>query len=1616
MGINLKIISKNKLVLFKHKNMRSFKRLMFLISIFFLGTVQAKEIVVSGKIGVDDFAVGAGFGLEIPLIGLIADPSTPYTDVFEDKKIVNRIILSINNKHSNYQATDYTAEVKLNIMRRIWNGAGFTDYPEVKTLKVDYSQNSPYKDKAILQYEGGHILGVTIMSVTPSLGSTVMNLELESQIYVERYFKLDIDQIPTINHNTSYVSSRNELEVTWDNIQGAEEYELEWTYVNNLAENGTYVSASQVEITPEIFRSNNTRVSITDRSEHGGTSVSYRIPLIYEQGFILYRVRAVGVHEDDVTKIKTGAWSIDGVDFHKVSEFKQGTQNHYYYNSVGHEKKLNWQSSVTFIEEGKNKVAVSYADGTLRSRQQVSRLNQEDETVVGESVYDHQGRKAIDIIPAPTGNVKIGFQPGFNKNTSGDSYSRDDFDKDVNDKCDLKAGALSTNSGAGQYYSPNNPIKDGENAYIPDAKGYPFIHTVYTNDNTGRIRFQGGIGADHQIGSAHETKNFYGRPFQEEVDRMFGSEAGVASHYQKNLVVDPNGQVTVSYLDLQGNVVATSLAGDASNTPQLKALLSNKSTGLNVDLLKPQYNKEGDLIPVQYRSTDKYSKIYSQEMLVSKTGERTFEYNITPEKYELDCEIGETVTPVCFNCVYNVEILIEDKCGEQFFYRYNSSDPAAEKEFPFEAGKKITIGQSLVDEIENGNIINITDCSREIVQGPINANPTFEKVGDYRVTKVLTVNKQVLSHYTEEFLKLNCHRTLEDFEAEKAALIDQEGCGQDCDKCLERLGEYDQYDINANPNCDPCLSYKEYQDKVELCETLCEDEPINCSSLLDAMLSDVTPLGQYGLLYDGDTETEDFDAHPLSVYNLSNNLPANESSTANWKNPVDWRTGTPGYFNDNGKRAVVQYEVTLNGSGGYSTNPEVILDFDPTESGIFETEIERLVNFEDFLYRWQDNFAHSLVQYHPEWKAYEYCQENIKSHTFDDVLTYSTSMIDFKVRYEKAFDVVVTDDRLFDFAGVSGSPIDPYFQSADNVNYSNIEHLIAKYFCNNYKRNDDNTISYSILEYTRLIHNCPQADLSGGACSDASLCLSSVAGNPLTDEEFTIYKSLYLSLKQKLEERKRVLKSINEEWYGGCIGMESWNAFSGDIMGGIPFSGGVLPSQFFNPAQPCAYSRYKLFKDKKPRSITLNQLMAQNDGGLAIEECFVQGALDTDGDGTDDLTVEDNEMVDFNCNERDELLFERGNIVADKGLLDACGECPITRDIEYLLNAVVTNNTNGLVTVNTPLGCYPLGLAEWTEDLELAAGLPSGPTPDQYDFHLISASTSVYTAEITNSGPERLTLQLAQKPSYQYVDYSDGNTKTIDSIPWQNIKGLCCAAYSSDLEVLVADGGDPDGNKKTFVISATVEIEQADGSFRDIKIQLEGLTDKIILNECSSTLCSANELGADLANFFNGMLFKASGHPSLFTNSTLTELSATSNSERFALITDLMKNAASPSVTTSIIRWDWQASTTSTSLDINITPYKDNAGVAESTGLINVSFQTLDATSINFDQITRFKLMRPLELTSPVLDDYDTKDFEVIAELKDGSGNISSVILKGSSMAFNVGNCEVFGYESPSAP
>ena len=456
-------------------------------------------------------------------------------------------------------------------------------------------------------FKDAYQVRIIVTDITsPQYGANIPSfIELGSIINVNRTYKFQEGFPINITADLSGTSNSNtvrELGLGWDFIPGAEEYDLEWATIDEGSERQAILNrmvAKKLSTDPEpepaelesVFRNNATRVTTHNNK--------YPVSLILNSRYMAVRIRPAFFNSEGIRE--EGQWrykKADDIQF-AVWDLQSAVDQQ---DLTWHEQKLNWQYAATYAEEGKKKEVINYFDGTLRGRQTATINSTDNVAVVQENVYDQYGRPLISILPAPvkensSGPEYLHFFKDFNKNTSGIAYSF----KDILNGCEIKPSALSTDvdftKASNTYYSPNNIfIKEGSpfkrdvrhDQFIPNADGFPFSVTQYTPDNTGRIRLQGGVGATFQPGLANSktTKYYYSKPTQWELDRLFGNDVGFANHYLKNMVVDPNGQISVSYLNASGKTIATALAGNAPLSQD--ALSTATATEQTINLIRPE--------------------------------------------------------------------------------------------------------------------------------------------------------------------------------------------------------------------------------------------------------------------------------------------------------------------------------------------------------------------------------------------------------------------------------------------------------------------------------------------------------------------------------------------------------------------------------------------------------------------------------------------------------------------------------------------------------------------------------------------------------------------------------------------------------------------------------------------------------------------------------------------------------------------------------------------------------------------------------------------------------------------------------------------------------------------
>lgn len=709
---------------------------------------------------------------------------------------------------------------------------------QVLEITYDTASNKPFSARKSIEFNDAVDVTLTIISITTDANgwNPLPALMLRNDMVINHTYLFDceINKVAQIKYLAPTQLNADELKVFWDKSQGVDEYDLEWTYIDEtMYATNAYGTPGSAAFEKNIFRNRASRVTLN------ATSEEYLIPLLYEsKGYVFFRVRGVQLSA-------TG------------KRFETNWSAYNQYNFVpGHQPKLNWQATTSYAEEGKRKSVVQYFDGSLRNRQTVTKDNTTQTTVVAETKYDYQGRPAIQVLPAPTLNSIIAHTPNFNNflNT-GEVYNnyKDVYEQLKQGKtiCDAETPGLDkAQGGAAQYYSDVNPNKgDGINQFIPDSKGFPYTETRYTPDNTGRIKAQGGVGPDHQLNSGHETKYYYSTPDQVELDALFGTEVGNASHYFKNMVKDANGQYSVSYIDMHGRTIATALAGELPSTTKLDYLPSkneiyNKNSVVTKTITSPENNMIKGLVIES-----------SKALIVTDEGNHHFKYSLLPDNISIeDCEKNNSI---CYSCSYDLEITISDDCGNI--------------QFP---GKKPYVFNAVVGNIE-------TDCEKIASLFAKEFDLNLQQ-GNYIINKKLTIRDEALRAYEEDFASKNICKTLDEFVQEQANIfMENGGCESPCTACTAQLGTSKaafvskfiaDNNLDANSTSDVNFAGNAYDKLAEQCKEFCSttQPPTYIDILKKLMEMDMTPpYGQYAVA----SETPVFVAangNTTNIYNIFN--------------------------------------------------------------------------------------------------------------------------------------------------------------------------------------------------------------------------------------------------------------------------------------------------------------------------------------------------------------------------------------------------------------------------------------------------------------------------------------------------------------------------------------------------------------------------------------------------------------------------------------------------------------------------------------------------------------------------------------------------------------------------
>jgi RHS repeat-associated protein len=1148
----------------------------------------------------------------LPNPKMIVAADSKETNEYKDLSVENRINFGVDIHYKEFISDHQNVTVVLSLKR--WNKNGLTLRDTVVRLGINYSslKDSFNLAQTDVRFSNSYKIEASLDSIYVNgikKDTLPANLFLKSEILVNRSFSyksvnaLNFSSILGVDKDCDSETKIDHVSLVWPTNpnSGIIEYQIEWLHINDFSATSLSSAPSNPNSLAYNFKYNSTRISTTNNS--------YDLALIFNQGWLVFRIREVGVSSNGYFIYSD--WSVPDVGF--VGNVNTNSKFQIT-NTIAHNTSLNWQYAATYAEEGKKKEVISYFDGSLRNRQTVTQLNTDKNTIVAETIYDSQGRPAIQVLPVPVDDPAcqatnpskfsiINFYANFNQNTASvpKGYSARDFEiYDNTSSCNYITNGMGPQSGASKYYSSSNLNQQKAQAYVPKATNYPFTQIEYTKDNTGRIKRQSGVGPDFKIGSTHETKYLYGQPNQLELDMLFGSEVGYAAHYKKNVVVDANGQVSVSYLDQEERVIATALLGESpSSLVNIPSQLQNAKL-LTVDAFN-------GITPQNQVSINGDAIVYSTSLLVGYVSDYKFSYNFTIPKLTDPCLPG-----ICTECIYDLTYQLIDECGVDYFQnKYN---------------KKIS-GKFSKDG--NGNY-NFNSCTPQYDSTAISEFTVNNlSIGNYQFNKILKINNDARQNYINNYLdstKNTCLKTYSDFLQEELAVIDTSGCNMTCETCLAKLGKLEDFIANG------LGTELEYNLHQQNCEKICgQSTTMNpCKVAFNMMVVDVSPNGQYGEYLDNNG-TVNLNNFPLSIYKTPNSL-ANVGGLAMWKAPIyETSIGTNQlYEDDNGDSSKIY--VTPNGANAWlpaiTSGTVVKTDLATNQKYVYPQE---LLFVEDFIENFKNSWGKSLIFYHPEYCYYKNClkfgekinaNDQLTSDSFDDLLL-STSTFEEAVTKKllpSSYSGIFTNTNVptgLNFQINWTAPVTNTYYSSSNswdpfiyygtnfstVNCGNYGQKLAQKFL---QYQEINGTYYSMPQIAAYLARCGSSLTStpGQACFNFGGPIASNQYNvDILNSEWNIFKSLYLATKQKLKQELYDCKALTVCFkYCGCIGNEDYDPYSSGMINPQNFSN----SLYFNQNQNCGSSLVNKFKAKKRRFPKATDVVSTKTANQAAYEVYLE--------------------------------------------------------------------------------------------------------------------------------------------------------------------------------------------------------------------------------------------------------------------------------------------------------------------------------------------------------------------------------------------------------------------------
>lgn len=1147
------------------------------------------------------------------------------------------------------------------------------------TLQINYnpSAGTSYKQRDAISINNSvHALVVATISVN---GITIAN-ENDTTFRVEINVASDVVYPPIVTETPSFnpikedATARN-IKWSWTPLPWAEYYELEYLHVDDYKADGTRKARNTLRYN---FRTDAVRLRVYNNE--------YELPLVFEQGYLIARVRAVGFKGTSFNIPVWGNWSLPN-DEGTIPE----TGNNVFEITPAktHEAdRLNWQYISAFNESGLRSETITYADGTLRSRQQVAHSPEENKLLVTETLYDHQGRAAITTLPAPIKPSATTFTPApFVPATSAT----------IGGPTGLAPGSLSIPGATNQNISGNiNPSNFGFSNSLPTGFSLPSGYSPFALNNIQqyignfelskfldlfRYRSQHArIGFVPRFNVNTEGRNILRNQYDrdENCDHSsvaFGTQSGAGKYYSSANEERARWQAYVP---------------DAEGYPYLQIKYTNDGTGKIRERNLPGYTHRmgGGHTQKYFYGTpsqaelDRYfgndagnASFYKKTLLVDENGQARVSIHNLKGNLVLSALAG--AKPENLDSISGVVVVVDtvDLLAENNVLHTTENTWVSSKKLVLAAPTDLSFSYRLANPRYSGRYctgisfcydcvydleITITDAcgvkkyehqetigTLDNLSSCTSFSATLDKTirleqGSYFIVKKLKVNEASIEAYVRHFTeRYTCRADSTLFLPDMDA-----ACNAGCINC--RLENITAGFLRRDGSSASLQYFKRLPGNNSACLLSCPQGGLSENAMaLQTLLSEVSPGGQYAeyrdtsRLEDRPNGAVNPSVFPLSVLNDDNQLPLRN---ANWRNPAfDYQTKT-------GEKAYIP--IADDGTPAHRSPASQII----IRNGRPHVLVKYLDDVSDFIRLWEPQWAEALVMYHPEYEYYLWNLRNRASFSFDSLLT-------IKEKYAEAASLGLTDFRN-----------DPLFPPSAAALRTEMENRL----------NNVASIAGTPLTAAQLailsVH-CGNPNFSDAQLRDCYLSKTLFGTAGAQDKEWMVYKGIYRKLKLRVlaNERNRSVTAtggFNNRTIGGTRDVAANSLYSG---------------------------KRRVFKEEDDINDEL-QL------GFAGEE----------------PTMAEIEELQQRLNARQ---------------FAACGVCPVGSDLMMLLNALNYDGKLTAASVSLP-GLSPLIL---TKNIVNSF---SNNTALQYTWTRISdPNPNILRAKITTGGAEMCTLTLEKRNS-----------------------------------------------------------------------------------------------------------------------------------------------------------------------------------------------------------------------------------------------------------------------------